>query len=46
MSRSSDARGPPILVGTHPGSTALLSASGQARATASASATTWSLLSG
>src|SRR4029077_11004683 len=43
--RSSVALGPPILVGTQPGSTALLSTCGQARARVSASAVTWSLLS-
>ena len=39
-------RGAPlILVGTQPGSTALLSTSGQTRTRVSASAVTWSLLS-
>ena len=43
--RSSGAPGPPILVGTQPGSTALLDTSGQSRATAQARAVTNSLLS-
>ena len=43
--RSSGAPGPPILVGTQPGSTALLYTSGQMRATATARAVTNSLLS-
>lgn len=37
--RSSGAEGPPILVGTHPGSTALLAVSGQNRATEISEAT-------
>jgi hypothetical protein len=40
ISRSSGAPRPPILVGTQPGSTALLRTSGQRRATAKASAAT------
>src|SRR5262249_15572633 len=44
-SRSSGALGPPILVGTHPGSTTLLSTLGHRRGTANASAATKSLLS-
>src|SRR4030095_12852537 len=43
--RSSGAPGPPILVGTQPGSTALLYTSGQIRATATARVVTNSLLS-
>src|SRR6516164_592269 len=41
-SKSSGAPGPPILVGTHPGSSALDSTSGQWRATAKANKTSWS----
>ncbi len=40
---SSGAPGPPILVGTQPGSRALLSTPGQRRATANASTTSNSL---
>ena len=43
--RSSGAPGPPILVGTQPGSTALLYTCGQSRATATARVVTNSLLS-
>jgi hypothetical protein len=43
--RSSGAFGPPILVGTQPGSTVLLSTLGQSVATAAESVATKSLLS-
>src|SRR4051812_24474362 len=45
ISKSSGAPGPPIFVGTQPGSTALLRTSRHRRATAEASAVTYSLLS-
>src|SRR5690349_1129436 len=44
-SRLSDAPGPPIRVGTQPGSTALLGTPGHSRATAAARVVTKSLLS-